>query len=257
MTFLQRLTTAFCAALIGTASIAAHADDLDKVKQTGNLTFALTGKYPPFSFIDESGKLNGFDVDIGNRIAGRIGAKPVPVMTAWDGIVGGLLAGKYDAIIGSLAITDERLKAVDFSQTYYRSGAQLFVPKGSSVQNIEQLKGKVVGVTLGETYEAWLRKNRPDVQVKTYKGLPDILIDLQNRRIEGFVTDRIAGILTIREKNIDAKPAGPLLYPEKMGIAVRKDSPKLRDAINAALDTLFKDGEYGAISKKWLGEDVR
>ncbi|MBN3792866.1 ABC transporter substrate-binding protein [Burkholderia sp. Ac-20353] len=257
MTLLQRLTTAFCAALIGTASVAAHADDLDKVKQTGNLTFALTGKYPPFSFIDESGKLNGFDVDIGNRIAGRLGAKPVPVMTAWDGIVGGLLAGKYDAIIGSLAITDERLKAVDFSQTYYRSGAQLFVPKGSSVQGIDQLKGKVVGVTLGETYEAWLRKNRPDVQVKTYKGLPDILIDLQNRRIEGFVTDRIAGILTIREKNIDAKPAGQLLYPEKMGIAVRKDSPKLREAINAALDTLLKDGEYGAISKKWLGEDVR
>ena len=93
--------------------------------------------------------------------------------------------------------------------------------------------------------------------MKTYKGLPDILIDLQNRRIEGFVTDRIAGILTIRDKHVDAKPAGPLLYPEKMGIAVRKDSPKLRAAIDAALDTMFNDGEYGAISRKWLGEDVR
>jgi len=257
MTLLQRMTMVACAALIGAASVAARADDLDKVRQTGNLTFALTGKYPPFSFIDESGKLTGFDVDIGTRVASRLGAKPVPVMTAWDGIVGGLLAGKYDAVIGSLAMTDERLKAVDFTQSYYRSGAQLFVPKGSSVQDIAQLKGKVVGVTLGETYEAWLRKNRPDVQVKTYKGLPDILIDMQNRRIEGFVTDRIAGILTIRDKHVDAKPAGSLLYPEKMGIAVRKDSPKLRDAINAALDTMLKDGEYGAISKQWLGEDVR
>jgi len=257
MTLMQRLTMVACAALIGAASVAAHADDLDKVRQTGNLTFALTGKYPPFSFIDESGKLAGFDVDIGNRVANRLGAKPVPVMTAWDGIVGGLLAGKYDAVIGSLAITDERLKAVDFTRSYYRSGAQLFVPKSSAVQDIGQLKGKVVGVTLGETYEAWLRKNRPDVQVKTYKGLPDILIDLQNRRIEGFVTDRIAGILTIRDKHVDAKPAGSLLYPEKMGIAVRKDSPKLLEAINAALDTMLKDGEYGAISRQWLGEDVR
>ncbi|KWF38149.1 transporter substrate-binding domain-containing protein [Burkholderia pseudomultivorans] len=257
MKWTKRLMTTICAALLGAASLAAHADDLDKVKQTGKLTFALTGKYPPFSFIDESGRLSGFDVDIGNRVASRLGAKPVPVMTAWDGIVGGLLAGKYDAIIGSLAITDERLKAVDFTQAYYRSGAQLFVPKGSSVQDLAQLKGKVIGVTLGETYEGWLRKNRPDVQVKTYKGLPDILIDLQNRRIEGFVTDRIAGILTIRDKHIDAKPAGPLLYPERMGVAVRKDSPKLRDAIDAALDTMFKDGEYGAISKQWLGEDVR
>lgn len=257
MNFLMRLTTAACAVLMGAASFAAHADDLDRVKQTGTLTFAMSGKYPPFNFIDESGKLQGFDVDIGERISAKLGAKPVPVTTAWDGIVGGLLAGKYDAIIGSLAITEDRKKAVDFAQSYYRSGAQLFVPKDSGVQNIDQLKGKVVGVTLGETYEAWLRQNRPDVQVKTYKGLPDILIDLRNHRIEGFVTDRIAGILTIRDKRIDAKPVGPLLYPEMMGIAVRKDSPKLRDAINAALDGMFKDGEYSAISKKWLGEDVR
>ncbi|WP_314595215.1 transporter substrate-binding domain-containing protein, partial [Burkholderia aenigmatica] len=186
MTLMQRLTMVACAALIGAASVAAHADDLDRVRHTGNLTFALTGKYPPFSFIDESGKLTGFDVDIGNRVANRLGAKPVPVMTAWDGIVGGLLAGKYDAVIGSLAITDERLKAVDFTRSYYRSGAQLFVPKGSTVQDIGQLKGKVVGVTLGETYEAWLRKNRPDVQVKTYKGNADQWTNFRSCRRDGF-----------------------------------------------------------------------
>ncbi|WP_322056906.1 transporter substrate-binding domain-containing protein [Paraburkholderia sp. J63] len=257
MTMLKRFTIVAYAVLMGAASFAVHAEDLDKVKQTGTLTFAMSGKYPPFNFIDESGKLQGFDVDIGDRISAKLGAKAVPVTTAWDGIVGGLLAGKYDAIIGSLAMTQERQKAVDFTQSYYRSGAQLFVPKGSSVQNIGQLKGETVGVTLGETYEAWLRQNMPGVQVKTYKGLPDILIDLRNHRIEGFVTDRIAGILTIRDKQIDAKPVGPLLYPELMAIAVRKDSPKLRDAINVALDAIYKDGEYGAISKKWLGEDVR
>ncbi|WP_028223361.1 ABC transporter substrate-binding protein [Paraburkholderia oxyphila] len=257
MTFFKRFAMAVCAAIVGVTSVAAHADDLDKVKQTGTLTFALTGKYPPFSFIDESGKLQGFDVEMGGEIAKKLGAKPVPVLTAWDGIIGGLLAGKYDAIIGSMAITDERLKAVDFTQPYYRSGAQLFVRKNSTVQGIDQLNGKVVGVTLGETYEAWLRKNRPGVQIKTYKGLPDILIDLANGRIDGFVTDKIAGILTIREKQIDAKPVGPLLYPEKIGIAVRKGSPKLLEAINAALADIASDGEYGSISKKWLGEDVR
>ncbi|WP_269501962.1 ABC transporter substrate-binding protein [Burkholderia sp. IMCC1007] len=257
MIFLKSFMITACATLVGFASFSAHAEDLDKVKRTGSLTFAMSGKYPPFNFVDESGQLKGFDVDIGDRISAKLGAKPVPVTTAWDGIVGGLLAGKFDAIIGSMAITEERAKAVDFTQSYYRSGAQLFVPKSSGVQSVDQLKGKVVGVVLGETYEAWLRKNQPDVQLKTYKGLPDVLIDLQNRRIDGFVTDRIAGILTIRDKNISAKSVGPLLYPEKVGIAVRKDSPKLRDAINAALDTLYKDGEYDAISKKWLGEDVR
>ncbi|EGC98975.1 extracellular solute-binding protein, partial [Burkholderia sp. TJI49] len=75
MKWTKRLTTTICAVLVGAASLTAHADDLDKVKQTGKLTFALTGKYPPFSFIDESGKLSGFDVDIGDRVAGRLGAK--------------------------------------------------------------------------------------------------------------------------------------------------------------------------------------
>ena len=130
-------------------------------------------------------------------------------------------------------------------------------PRSRDLQALVLARKQAGGVTLGETYEAWLRKNRPDVQIKTYKGLPDILIDLANGRIDGFVTDKIAGILTIRDKQIDAKPVGSLLYPEKIGIAVRKGSPKLLEAINAALGDIASDGEYGAISKKWLGEDVR
>jgi ABC-type amino acid transport substrate-binding protein len=236
---------------------AAHAEDLDAVKQKGELKFALTGKYPPFSFIDANGKLLGFDVDIGDSLSKQIGVKPVPVTTAWDGIIGGLLAGKYDAIIGSLAITDERRKAVDFSESYYQSGAQLFVRKDSSVKNIDEMDGKVIGITLGETYETWLREHKPNVVLKTYKGLPDILLDLQNKRIDGFVTDKIAGLLTVRDRQLDAKPAGELLYPEKMGIAVRKDSPQLKAAIDAALAEIGKDGTYKSISEKWLGSDIR
>lgn len=236
---------------------ATQAGDLDGIKQKGELSFALTGKYPPFSFIDIDGKLQGFDVDIGDGIAQRLGVTAKPVTTAWDGIIGGLLAGKYDAIIGSLAITDERLKAVDFSEPYYLSGAQLFVRKDSPLQSIDEMDGKVIGITLGETYENWLREHKPNVTLKTYKGLPDILLDLQNKRIDGFVTDKIAGLLTIRDRNLNARPAGNLLYPEKMGIAVRKDSPELKAAINAALADLDKDGSYKGISEKWLGTDIR
>jgi len=257
MISLNKIMATACLLVMSTASALVHADDLDKVKQSGSLTFALTGKYPPFSFINEGGQLQGFDVDIGNQIAKKIGVKAVPVTTAWDGIVGGLLAGKYDAIIGSMAITDERLKAVDFTVPYYHSGAQLFVQKNSKVESVEQLRGKVLGVTLGETYETWLRTNHPEIQVKTYKGLPDILIDLQNGRIDGFVTDKIAGLLTIRDKRIDAKPVGALLYPEQVGIAVRKDSPALRAAINAALREISADGTFRNVSMKWLGTDIR
>lgn len=248
-------TCALLASCIGNSLV--HAGDLDVIKQKGELTFALTGKYPPFSFIDMDGKLQGFDVDIGDSLAKRIGVRPKPITTAWDGIIGGLLAGKYDAIIGSLAITDERLKAVDFSAPYYQSGAQLFVRNESAVQNIDEMDGKVIGITLGETYETWLRANKPNVTLKTYKGLPDIFLDLQNKRLDGFVTDKIAGVLTIRDKHLNAKPVGELLYPEKIGIAVRKDSPELKAAINAALTDITNDNTYKAVSEKWLGTDIR
>jgi len=232
--------------------------DLGAIVQAGELKFALTGQYPPFSFIDTSGSLRGFDVDIGNTIAKRLGVTPTPVATAWDGIIGGLLAGKYDAIIGSMAITDERLKAVDFSDSYYRSGAQLFVRKQSDIQNIDQMNGKVIGVTLGETYERWLRTNKPRVTLRTYKGLPAILLDLQNRRIDGFVADKIAGLITIRDRGLDAKPAGDLLYAETIGIAVRKGSPKLKAAINKTLEDMIADHTYKSIGDKWLGTaDIR
>jgi ABC-type amino acid transport substrate-binding protein len=251
-------TLALCALLVGTflGCSLAQAESTEAVLQKGKLAFALTGKYPPFSFIDTEGNLKGFDVDIGNALAQRIGVQPAPVTTAWDGIIGGLLAHKYDTIIGSLAITEERKKAVDFSDAYYQSGAQLFVSKGSPLKNIDELNGKVVGVTLGETYETWLREHKPGITLKTYKGLPDILLDLQNKRLDGFVTDKIAGVLAIRDKNLNAQPVGELLYPEKMGIAIRKDNPELKAAINSALAQMIADGTYTAISLKWLGTDI-
>lgn len=252
-------TLVICALLAGSflGCGLVQAGSTETVMQKGKLTFALTGKYPPFSFIDVEGNLNGFDVDVGNSLAQRMGVQAAPVTTAWDGIIGGLLANKYDAIIGSLAITPARQEAVDFSDAYYQSGAQLFVSKGSTLRNIDDLNGKVVGVTLGETYEAWLREHKPGITLKTYKGLPDILLDLQNKRLDGFVTDKIAGVLAIRDKNLNAQPAGDVLYPEKMGIAIRKGNPELKAAINTALAQIKADGTYTAISLKWLGTDVR
>ncbi len=110
---------------------------LEQVKANNTLTFAMSGAYPPFNFVDEQGELTGFDVEIGKEIARRIGVEGKPIATAWDGIIAGLLANRYDTIIGSMAITDERLKTIDFSSPYYRSGAQLFVKKGTDVEDID------------------------------------------------------------------------------------------------------------------------
>lgn len=238
-------------------AFSAGAAELAQVKAKGELSFALTGQYPPFNFVDENNQVTGFDVEIGKEIAKRIGVKGMPVTTAWDGIIGGLLAKKYDLICGSMAITPKRLKTIDFSDPYYRSGAQIFAAKSSPITSVADLKGKKVGVTLGTTYESWVRKNIPGADVRTYKGVPAMVLEAANGRISAFVTDKIVGALAIQKKGAPLKMVGDLLYEEKMGIALNQGHPQLKTALNEALATMKEDGTYHSISMKWLGIDVR
>jgi len=251
-----RLSALLAVALLLSACPCA-ADGLAGVKATGELSFAMSGQYPPFNFVNENNRLTGFDVAVCNDIAKRIGVTPKPLSTAWDGIVPGLLAGKYDLICGSMAITPQRQQAVDFSDPYYRSGAQLFVRRGSAIASAADLAGKKIGVTLGTTYEQWVRDHIPGAEVRTYKGVPPMILEVANGRLDGFITDRIVGALAIDDKGAPLQPAGPLLYEERMGIALTKGQPELLAAINRALKAMQQDGTYHAISMKWLKIDAR
>jgi len=255
---MKRLMMVVLILMMGGIFIAtATAGDLAKVKQKGEIRMAMSGQYPPFNFVDENNKLTGFDVEMGGEIAKRIGVKGMPLSTAWDGIIAGLLTNKYEWICGSMAITPARLKSIDFSDPYYRSGAQLFVKKGSAVKSVKDLKGKKVGVTLGTTYEKWVRENIAGADIRTYKGVPDMVLEIGIGRIDGFITDKIVGALAIKKKGVPIALAGDLLYEEKMGIALRQNNPGLKAAMNAALADMKKDGTYKRISMKWLGIDVR
>lgn len=251
------LVLAVMAVCFTALSVSATAEDLMKVQKNNEISFALTGQYPPFNFVDENNEVTGFDVQIGKEIAKRIGVKGEPVTTAWDGIIAGLLANKYELICGSMAITEKRLESIDFSDPYYRSGAQVFVKKGSSIKSVTDLAGKNVGVTLGTTYEEWVRANINGANIRTYKGVPDMILETANGRIDAFVTDKIVGALAIKKQGAPLTLVGDLLYEEHMGIALRQGNPELKKAINGALAVMKADGTYHDISMKWLGIDVR
>lgn len=218
-----------------------------------NFRVALTGKYPPFSMYDAEGHLIGFDVDVSKAIARRIGHSLTLIATEWDGILPGLLAGKYDAIIGSMAITEERRRKVDFSSPYYRSGAQLFIHKNhsKSITGIQDCTGKRIGVVLGETFEHFLRENHPAIETVTYKSTVDIFQDVENGRLIGFVSDRLLGAYQIQQEAKCFVSAGNLLYQEKMGIPVVKGRPLLAKIDNALAD-MRTDGELDSLFEKWF-----
>ena len=219
------------------------------------LRVALTGKYPPFSFYGEDGELTGFDVEVARRIGDHLGREVDIVATEWDGILAGLLLGSYDAIIGSMAITPERAAQVGFSSPYYVSGAQLFVRSDDRTrfETIEDLKGARVGVGLGETYEHFLRNNHPQIETVSYKSTVDIFQDMENRRLEGIVTDRLVWLYQVRSGGFDFGPAGPLLYREEIAIPVRPDRPQLLADIDRALGIMREQGELEKLRERWFG----
>ena len=115
-------------------------DSLQRVKDEGKIKFAMSGGYPPFNYFTEDDELTGFDVEIGKEVAKRLGVEYEPVTTDWSGILEGLRAGRYDGIFGSMAITDERLEVVDFTDPYYYSGAQLIVRDDSEITGPQDLR---------------------------------------------------------------------------------------------------------------------
>lgn len=220
-------------------------------------TIALTGKYPPFNFYAENGELAGFDVDVAKAIAQKLDQYLVIITTEWDGILAGLILGKYDAIIGSMAITPQRARKVNFSIPYYISGAQLFIHKENkeNISHISDLYGKRVGTGLGETYEHYIRKNHPNIKLITYKSTVDIFQDMKNKRLDGFVTDKLVGLYQIKKSSMPFISAGSLLYTEKMGIPVAKENQQLLLQINKTIKQLKKEGFFSDLHKKWFGAD--
>ncbi|MFW6198448.1 MAG: ABC transporter substrate-binding protein/permease, partial [Acidobacteriota bacterium] len=213
----------------------------------------------PFSFYGSDGELIGFDVDVARAIGERIGRPVRFVATEWDGILAGLLARKYDAIIGSMAITPERAAQVSFSDPYYVSGPQIFVHEedADAIDGIQDLAGEPVGVGLGETYEHYLREEHPEVEVVTYRSTVDIFQDMLNERIDGFLTDRLVGLYQIEDGGLPFEPVGEPLYEERIGIPVRPGAGTLLTDINRALAAMKQDGELEELRNDWFGEESR
>jgi ABC-type amino acid transport substrate-binding protein len=115
-------------------------NSLERVKKKGKISFAMSGGYRPFNYFSDDDELTGFDVDIGKEVAKRLGVSYEPITTDWSGILEGLRSGRYDGIFGSMAITEERAKVVDFTDPYYYSGAQLIVRTDSEINSPENLK---------------------------------------------------------------------------------------------------------------------
>jgi polar amino acid transport system substrate-binding protein len=229
---------------------------MEKIETEGEMSFAMTGGYPPFNFINEEGDLDGFDIDIAKALANEMGVKAVGITTAWDGIIGGLLSSRFDTIIGSMAINDARLEKVNFTSPYYYDGAQFFSTSEFDLASIKDLKEGKVGVVTGTTYQDALIKMDNIDKIMQFESDVDNIMALEQHRTDGLVTGRFVGLAAPKKYDVDLIPVGEMLYAEDIGIAVRKGDTEFLKTLNEALATIIANGTYNEISQKWFNTNI-
>ncbi|SMF13672.1 ABC transporter substrate-binding protein [Desulfovibrio gilichinskyi] len=228
---------------------------LEKVKETGEVSFAMSGGYPPFNFYNKTNELVGFDVDVAKEVAKRLGVKLKPVTTEWSGIIEGLRSGIYSGILGSMAATEQRKEVVDFSIPYYYSGAQMFVRADGPFESVQGLKDHAVGLVTGTTFEQDA-KNLGVTDIRLYKDDTSTLTELSNGVIAGVITDRVVGVNAMNSGKFNIKPLGSPLRREDIAVAFRKEDKTLTDEVNKILTQMHEDGTLTALSMKWLNVDI-
>lgn len=253
-TLSRRLALASLTLLL--AGAAQAADLLDEVKQRGILRIAVEGTYPPFNY-REDGKLTGFDVEIAEGLAAKLGLKPEFTTTEWSGILAGLQAGKYDVIVNQVAATELRRQTFDFSEPYVVSSPQLVVRTSETraLKTAADLKGKKIGVGQGTNY-AELARGIAGAEVKVYPGATEYLQDLASGRIDVALNDSLLIPYLAAKTKLPVKAGAPLGQVESNAIPFRKGNPKFKAALDKALADMKADGSFARISAKWFGRDV-
>jgi len=216
------------------------------------------GAYPPFNQIDPGGNLIGFDIDVGNALCQQMKAECTWVTQDWDGIIPGLLAKKYDAIIASMSITEERKQAVAFTERYYSNSLRYIAKKGSGL-DVKNLKGKTVGAQRATIAGQYLEdKLTGIVTIKLYDTQENAYIDLAAGRLDAVLGDTLVNYQWLKSdaaKGFDFV-GDAFNRADVIGIAVRKGETSLRDKLSAAIKAIREDGTYAKINAKYFPFDI-
>jgi polar amino acid transport system substrate-binding protein len=244
-------------ALFGAVAISAASLSLglSQAHAAETLKIATEGAFPPFNVIDTNGTPQGFDVDIAKALCVEMKTECEIVVQDWDGIIPGLLAGKYDAISASMSITPERQEAVDFTDPYYSNKLQFVGAKGKDFTvTADGLKGKVVGVQRSTISNSWMEEHMPGIEVRLYGTQEEAFLDLESGRLDIVLNDAYVTYDWLKSdagKGFEFK-GKPVYDDDKIGIAVAKGNNVLREKMNAALAAIRANGTYDKINAKYF-----
>ena len=245
----------FLLAAAAFAATAAGARPLDAIRKSGKLLAATEGAFAPFNHF-ESGKLTGFEVEVAQLVAKKMGLALDWKTVGFDALLTGLAQDRWDLVIASHGITEERARAVTFTAPHYCSGGMV-VSRSPAIRTAKDLAGKTVAVQTGTTYLENVAKIGTAKQVRNFPSDADARSALGAGRVDAWVTDRFTAIESARRNPQLKLQLGDLLFTERIAAATAKGNTGLAQAWNEALAAAMADGSYAQLSKRYFGEDVR
>lgn len=228
------------------------------------LRIGTEGAYPPFNNLTSDGKLVGFDIEIAQALCDEMKVECEFITQDWDGIIPALIAEKFDAIIASMSITEERLQKVDFTNKYYNTPPAIAVPKDSKLAgtSVADLKGVALGAQSSTTHSNYAEAKFPDADIKLYPTADEYKLDISSGRIDAVIDD----VVVLSEwvdstagsccKILGTLKPDPVINGAGAGIAIRKGSDELKAKFNAAIDAIRANGTYTKINDKYFKFDV-
>ena len=235
------------------------ADDLlAQIKERGNIVVAMEGTWAPWTYHDDNNDLVGYDVEVAQNIAEKLGVEVEFVEGEWDGLLAGLETGRYDIMVNGVGVTDERAEKYNFSTPYaYNKTAVIVRGDYDEISSMEDLKGKKTANTITSTYAS-----QAEAYGATVTGVDDL-----NQTIELLLSNRIDATLNAEvvfndykkeHPEADVKIATYSDQVEEIAIPIRKgdDTVTLLEAVNDALDEMAKDGTLTELSEKYFGMDI-
>ncbi len=218
------------------------------------IVVATDATWPLMEMMDKNNAIVGFDIDLLNAVAKEVGLTVEYRNTPWDKIFEGLDAGKYDAIISSVTITDDRRKKYDFTDPYFSAGQILVAPQSSKARALADLKGSKIGAQSGTT-GAMIITRAPGVELKAYDDIQAAFADLASGRIQGVVCDTPAAanyVFQNPQYKGKFRIASSPLTQEPYGIVVKKGNKEVLDLLNKGIKAVKAKGIDKQLEKKWL-----
>ena len=242
----------------GKPAAAGGDDSLQKVVEKGEFVVGLDDEYPPMGYIDESGEIVGFDVDLAREVCSRLGVKLVLKGIIWDEKEKLLNSGEIDCIWSAMSVTPERAESMNLSEPYLKNDLIYVVKGDSSIARLDDIRGKKVGVQAGSTTQDEIRASEyyPDITIVAFDSNIELLEVLNTGAVDVALVDSLTAYFFINMSGESYYVLPDYLSEEECAIGFRKNDAALRDKVQQLLEEMKADNTLETISEKWFGSDI-